>query len=126
MRTVLIIDDDVDDIFFLTEAIHQIDDTIQCYSALNGDQALKFLLNTNNPTPDFIFLDLNMPKVGGKQCLLRIKSLPDFRNIPIIVCTTSQNKTEVSELIESGAAYFLTKPTNQADLVKEIHPFISS
>lgn len=119
---VLIVDDDADDRELFCEAVQEIDETIQCITASNGEAALKLLDNEkkDRPLPDYIFLDLNMPRLNGKQCLALIKSSPELQHIPIIIYTTSKLKEDVTETKRLGASYFITKPSKQKDLKKII------
>ena len=71
-KSLLIVDDDPDDRSLFIEAVKEIDDTIHCISATNGQEALE-VLNSADQLPDFIILDLRMPRYGGKKCLYEIK-----------------------------------------------------
>ena len=73
-KTIMIVDDDPDDVQLFCEAVAEIDPLYNCLVAYNGEEALKLLQNTNT-TPDFIFLDLNMPRMNGKQCLAQFKKI---------------------------------------------------
>ncbi len=120
-KIILIIDDDVDDIAFFCEALSEIDDSIKCLGARGGEEAIKLL--SSNPTliPDYIYLDLNMPKMDGKQCLKHIKGDDVLCSIPVIIYTTSKAKEEIEETKSLGALWFLTKPSKFSDLKKAIN-----
>ena len=83
-KTLLIVDDDPDDIQLFCEALAEINETIHCFSATNGEEALQ-LLKATIVKPDFIFLDLNMPRMSGKQLLVQLKSDAQFASIPVII-----------------------------------------
>jgi DNA-binding response OmpR family regulator len=87
-----------------------------CFFANNGEVALKHLKDETIPLPDFIFLDLNMPKLNGKECLIEIKKLPRYSTVPLIIYTTSSNQKDKQEIMQLGAHYFLTKPTRISEL----------
>lgn len=127
-RSILIIDDDEDDNFFLCEAIKQIDNSINCDTFVNAIQALDFLTNTNGNTilPDYIFLDLNLPKLSGRECLIRLKKTTRIKDIPVIIYSTSRREEEKEEVKKKGAAYFLTKPSKLSILVDEINYIFST
>lgn len=108
--TILIVDDDADDLQFFADAVTEIDATIQCITAYNGIEALQ-VLETTRPLPDFIFLDLNMPRMGGRQCLRHIKNNPMLRSIPVIIYSTSRRPEDIHDALEAGATDFITKPT---------------
>ena len=113
---ILIVDDDIDDLLFFADAIAEIDPQIQCVNAMNGIEALR-QLESMSARPDFIFLDLNMPKMNGKQCLRHIKNSPLFYSIPVIIYSTSRLPEDMAEVAELGAAAFLIKP-NKFHLLK--------
>src|SRR5688572_11843036 len=107
---ILIVDDDEDDIELFCDAVKDLDGDIRCISASNGEEALHKLSTENEPLPDYIFLDLNMPRLNGKQCLKRIKGNPRLREIPVIIYSTSKLKEDMEETRQLGAVHFLTKP----------------
>ena len=69
VKTLMIVDDDSDDRDFFSRALNKIDSSAECLFAVNGEDALKILRNGIKRLPDFIFLDLNMPRMDGKTCL---------------------------------------------------------
>jgi DNA-binding response OmpR family regulator len=75
-NTYYIVDDDIDDQKFLIEALASNDLNVKCFTATNGKMAIHELSSSIIPLPDAIFLDLNMPKFNGKQCLAEIKRTP--------------------------------------------------
>ena len=81
----------------------------------NGPNALQWLTNTTE-TPHYIFLDLNMPRMNGKEVLAEIKNTPLIAQIPVIVYSTSNNEFEKQECKHLGAALFVTKPYRLSDL----------
>jgi CheY-like chemotaxis protein len=115
-KTLFIIDDDEDDQLFLNEAMKDLKIPFECYYANNGEVALRQLKEEIIPVPDFIFLDLNMPKLNGKECLIEIKKLPKYSKVPLIIYTTSSNQKDKQEIMQLGAHYFLTKPTRISEL----------
>jgi CheY-like chemotaxis protein len=109
-KTILIIDDDDDDRSLFLDALKEVNDTVKCLSASNGQDGLNILKNMKGVLPDLIFLDLNMPCLNGKQCLAEIKNNSDFAHIPVIIYSTTKRFEDVEETKKLGAAYFLTKP----------------
>ncbi len=124
-KKLLIIDDDIEDHEIFEEAIHDIDDTILCYSAMSGDEALDMLEKDLTVLPDLIFLDLNMPKLNGKQVLREIKSRESLRPIPVIMYSTSFAPHDIEEVTGLGAAFHLLKPSKFEDLVKALTVVLS-
>ena len=108
--TILLIDDDEDDQDIFKEAASIVVPDIQCLIAKDGEQGLISLESLSN-LPDYIFLDVNMPKMHGKEFLRRIKAHPRFMNIPVIIYSTSSHKSELGEYFRMGASNFITKPS---------------
>ena|ERR1700733_16088508 len=114
--TILLIDDDADDRKLFFEAAHEFDETITCVGASNGQDGLLYLKDQSNALPDFIFLDLRMPGLSGRNCLKEIKTDPRLGAIPVIVYTTSREVEESIELKKLGAAHFMSKPVLPDDV----------
>ena len=92
-----IIDDDADDRNLFIESVKEVDADIECISANNGEQALALLSDPENTLPDFIFLDLRMPRIDGKKCLAEIKKNERLKHIPVFIFTTSRYVEESKE-----------------------------
>lgn len=118
-KKILIIDDDIDDIDFFIEAIETLDSSIECYKATNGEEGLQ-RLQSDLPHPDYIFLDLNMPRLNGKEFLTLVKKDPAFSDIPVIMYSTSGIESDIRESIALGACGFIVKPTRLSDLRDKI------
>lgn len=118
-QLIMIVDDDEDDVELFCDALKDVNDTIKCIGVPNGEEALN-RLNRENELPDYIFLDLNMPRLNGKQCLKRLKLSSKLRGIPVVIYSTSKLKEDVEETRQLGAIHFLTKPNRVTDLRKAI------
>lgn len=114
-KSLLIIDDDRDDRNLFIAAVKKIDNTIRCISAGNGQEALTLLYNLDR-LPDFIILDLRMPRYDGKKCLMEIKRDNRLKHIPVFIYTTSKNVEESNELRKMGACHFMTKPSKTCEI----------
>jgi CheY-like chemotaxis protein len=121
---VLIVDDDEDDVVFFLEALRSIDANIDCISASDGDEALSILRSAICRKPDFIFSDLNMPRLDGIQLLIELKNNSTLRNIPFTMLTTSQFKEDKEKALKLGAANFITKPTEFSCLISALSKVI--
>ncbi len=98
----------------------------------DGEELMHYLLRTKNyadpllsPRPEFILLDLNMPKKGGRQALAEIKADPDLREIPVVIWTTSKESRDKIQCEEAGADLFVTKPGSYTGLVNTLRDLIS-
>ena len=85
--------------------------------AVDGREALDYLRRqaprfADAPRPDLILLDLNMPRMDGREFLAAIKLEPDFRHIPVVVLTTSEVERDVISSYHLGAAGYITKPVD--------------
>jgi CheY-like chemotaxis protein len=116
VKRFLLIDDDADDVSIFKEVLEEVNPSIDFISAGDGYEALKLLKNLQNNSPDVIFLDLNMPRMDGKQCLAELKRDPRLHKIPVIMYTTSCQSKDIEEAMQKGAICFITKPTNLRDL----------
>jgi len=118
-KNLMIVDDDKDDRFFFRSAIRKYNPSYQCIEAENGDDALK-QLRKSEQLPDFIFLDLNMPKMDGRECLIELKNDKTLKNIPVIIYSTSDYKLDKEVTKELGADFFLTKLSDIYPLPEEL------
>jgi CheY-like chemotaxis protein len=118
-----IIDDDIEDQEIFIEAVKEVSDDIQCSSSTSGEEALMHL-ERQDKLPDLIFLDLNMPKLNGKQVLREIKNVPGLRGIPVIMYSTSFAPQDIEEIQQHGAAYHLLKPSRFNELCSALNTIL--
>ncbi len=114
-RTVLMADDDEDDCLLARDAFEQSFAKVRFLCVEDGIELLEYLFSSvqdGGPDclPNLILLDLNMPRKDGRQALREIKSHPAFRNIPIVVLTTSWEENDMVLSREMGADSYITKP----------------
>jgi CheY-like chemotaxis protein len=118
--TLLYVDDDIDDRCIFSEALEHIDPSCLFIGASTGEAAFKILSMT---IPDYIFLDINMPELNGKEVLREIRSSHDFKHVPVIMFSTSINNRDRKELLAAGANDCVVKPVNfdrLCDLIQSI------
>jgi CheY-like chemotaxis protein len=120
-----LIDDDDDDREIFETALYQIDDDICLLTAASGTEALSKLSRHENFTPDYIFIDLHMPVVDGKACLSAIKKIARFKDIPVVMYSTSISPKDMDEAYRLGAAAYITKPYNISMLETSLHSFFA-
>lgn len=114
-KTCFLIDDDIDDQEIFALALSQIGEQFQCLVANNGYEGLQILKNQIK-LPHYIFLDLNMPRMNGKECLKEIKKIDRLKNIPVIIYSTSSSIIDIADARSLGASDFITKPFSVKDL----------
>ena len=108
---VLYADDDPDDLLLVKEAFIRYSDSVEVVTAPNGEQAIAYLMGLDpfDPAPCLIILDINMPRLDGKEALKKIRSLQRFNNIPVVLFTTSSYTLD-REFASQHKAGFITKP----------------
>lgn len=103
----MIIDDDKDELEIFIEALESIPAKYNCTYAESPEEAMRIL---NNVSPDFIFIDYNMPRTNGLECLQAIKKLEQLRNTPLIIYSNSINEETRKNAFHLGAANCIVKP----------------
>lgn len=121
-----IIDDDRDDQDYLIAALQEIDPDSNCFTAFNGQEGLRKLEMGVIPIPSVIFVDLNMPRVNGKQFLLAMKKNPQFRDILTVVYSTSATQKDIEETKLLGASFYLEKQPDYSILKEELQKILLS
>lgn len=106
---VLLADDDEDDRFFFAKALNQLTITTKLAVVEDGEKLLAHLIKTVDQPPDILFLDINMPRKRGSECLIEIKANKSIPTFPIIIYSTYLNDTMLDELYAEGAHYCLQK-----------------
>lgn len=112
-------DDDADDREIFCDVIQQINPGIKIILSKDGQEALE-LLNLQTPPPDFIFLDINMPRVNGLECLVRLKSDDRLKTVPVIIYSTTADSREVMKMKLLGAEEFISKANSFEGLKESI------
>jgi chemotaxis family two-component system response regulator Rcp1 len=129
-REVLLVEDNPGDVRLTREAFSETNGTIRLHVASNGVEALAFLRregpHVHAPRPDLILLDLNLPKMDGREVLVRIKEDEELKTIPAIILTTSEAEVDIVRSYQLGANCYLSKPVQLEafeSLVKSINDF---
>jgi DNA-binding response OmpR family regulator len=108
---ILLIEDDLDDIELLQEALLFRQVAFSLETVNDGGAAVQYIRNCQD-CPDIIILDMNLPKVHGREVMLEIKSIASFKNIPLLVLTTSSAQQDIDYAYANGADKYLVKPTD--------------
>lgn len=116
--TCFLIDDDKDDQEIFMLALEDMNISVSCITANDGNEALVHLTKDESFLPDFIFLDLNMPRINGKQCLAEIKKMGHLKDVPVIIYSTSSAQKDKTETEMLGATAFITKPSSISEFTK--------
>ena len=124
---VLLVEDDPDDVEITKRAFDKGKIANQLYVVRDGEEAMEFLnhdgryaeSNGDAPKPGLLLLDLNRPRLDGRQVLRLIKNDPKLKRIPVVVLTTSDEDADIFDCYNSGANTYMTKPV-------EFHNFIEA
>lgn len=119
-KPIMLVEDDHVDAMTLKRALRDLKVANQLVHTNNGEEALEYLRNEDNPRPCVIFLDLNMPKMNGIEFLQIAKADNDFRRFPVIVFTTSKNEWDRFESFNLSAAGYIVKPADYKSFVEAI------
>lgn len=122
-KTCVLIDDDEDDQLIFETVLNMHFKNYQLQPFSNFEDAKPFILN-NYEHIDAIFIDLNMPKSNGIDCLNFLRNQPNFQEKPIIICSTSNNPDDAKKSMANGATDFMTKPSRVNELVERLGEYL--
>jgi two-component system, chemotaxis family, response regulator Rcp1 len=127
---VLLVEDSPGDVRLTQEAFRDANPSIKLHVAANGVEAMAFLrrhgAHVHAPRPDLILLDLNLPKMDGREVLAHIKADSDLKTIPTVILTTSDAEADIAKSYQLQANCYLSKPVQLdafVSLVKSINDF---
>ena len=121
-KTCLLIDDDTDDQEIFLQALTDISADSFCVAASRAETAMRILKDTRY-SPDYIFLDLNLPQKDGIELLRALKKDPDTRSIPVIIYSTTSQPTEIAHTLSLGAEAFFTKGVKYSEVCTMLRAF---
>jgi len=119
-KTFLLVDDDVDDQDIFVIALGKVDKNIACIRASDGPRAIVKLKTDGQFIPDYIFLDMNMPKMNGLQCLSEIRRINRSKKVKIFMYTTTADPYLIKASKELGADGLLVKPASLNKLIETL------
>ncbi|MCX7592598.1 MAG: response regulator [Fischerella sp.] len=127
----LIVEDSNEDFRILQRLMRRMAVKNPIYRCTSGDEVLDYLYQEGNyknidtaPRPSVILLDLNLPGIDGRDILERLKQDKSFKEIPIIIFTTSSNPQDIELCYQKGANGYLIKPMDTQELQKTIQAFV--
>jgi two-component system response regulator len=116
-HAILLVEDNPADVKITQRALRESALPVELFVVRDGQEAVDFLLrngpHANDPdwrSPDLILLDLNLPRLTGRQVLDRIRTTPALRAVPVIVLTTSHRPEDIQEMYSAGANTYIAKP----------------
>ena len=124
-HTILLVEDNPADITILQRALRETEFAVELIVLRDGQEALDYLFrcgpHADDPNwrcPDLILLDLNLPRVGGHEVLVRIRSRPGLNTIPVVVLSTSRRQEDVRAVYAAGGNTYFEKPQDFAKFVQ--------
>lgn len=109
---VLFVEDDCEDVLLMETALKTYAEKFSLQVCKNGEEAMKYLHNVENPLPDIILLDLNLPKVNGHQVLQDVKSTPRLKSVPVLVFSTTTDVRDIERITPYNGTSFAAKPAD--------------
>ncbi len=122
---VVLADDDEDDRAFFKRAIDEVRVKTILNTVNDGQQLMDHLLRKENSIPDVIFLDLNMPRKGGIECLEEIRNNNQLKDISVAIYSTSESDEDIETAFLKGANIYIKKPNDYQNLKKVIGEVLS-
>lgn len=117
---ILLADDDRDDCDFFAAALEALPVSTQLKTVHDGQELMEHLMANEDHLPHVLFLDINMPRKNGFECLHEIKHNEKLRDLPVIMFSTSNAPEKISILFKTGADVYIRKPSDFAQLVQVI------
>jgi CheY-like chemotaxis protein len=118
---VLLADDDIDDCLLFKEALKELPISTHLTIVNDGDQLMKLLRKSTSQLPHVLFLDINMPRKNGFECLTEIKLNDKLKALPVILYSTTSEQDVIDRLYQSGAQYFIRKQFEFLKFTRVIH-----
>jgi len=118
---VLLADDDEDDCMFFKNALEAISLSSHLTIVNDGEKLMNHLLENPEHLPHVLFLDINMPRKNGIECLKEIRQNSKLKDIPVVMFSTSNSWETINLLFNSGAHVYIHKPSDFAQLKQVIH-----
>lgn len=122
---IILADDDEDDRMFFTDAFEELRIATKIQTFENGVELMNHLNNEDTVLPEIIFLDLNMPKKNGFECLLELKANQKFKEVAIAIYSTSSSEEHVEETFVNGANIYIKKPSDFNALKKVLQDVVT-
>ncbi len=113
---ILLADDDIDDCLFFKHAMEELLLSDQLTTVHDGEQLMRYLSDNSAHLPDVLFLDINMPRKNGLECLSEIKQNTMLKDIPVVIFSTSNPREKIDMVFKNGADIYIHKPGDFSQL----------
>lgn len=122
LARILLVEDNPADVMLTRAALEEAKFANELHVARDGEEAMRFLRREGEhaqaPRPDLVLLDLNLPRMDGREVLAAVKSDPELKRIPVVVLTTSAHEEDILRAYDTHANAYITKPVNLDCFVK--------
>lgn len=122
---IVLADDDADDRSFFEEAFNSTQLRYNLKMFNDGEELMIYLKAPETILPSIVFLDLNMPRKNGIECLKEIRTDQNLKNLSVAIYSTSSNSEDIHDTFVLGANIYITKPNNFKELVKVLHKVVT-
>jgi CheY-like chemotaxis protein len=116
---IMLADDDEDDRLFFKEAFEEVKIKYDISTFSDGEQLMHYLNEPGNALPDIVFLDLNMPRKSGMECLKEIRLNDRLKKISVAIYSTSSSEQDIEDTFVAGANVYIKKP-NDFNMLKKV------
>jgi chemotaxis family two-component system response regulator Rcp1 len=127
LAEILLVEDNAGDVELTREAFKKSEPAVNLHHAKDGEQCMAFIRKqgqyTNAPTPDMILLDLNMPRMDGREVLAEISNDESLRHLPVVLLTTSHEEQEILKMYQLRCSSYIVKPVDLHQFVRVIQTF---
>lgn len=125
LRTIILTDDDEDDRDFFRAAVESTNPDVNLLTFNDGVSLTEYMFSNPKADPQMIFLDINMPRMNGFECLTALRQRYNPDELPIVMYTTSENELDLQEATRLGANLYVRKPTDFNRLKTIVHNVLS-
>lgn len=122
---IFLADDDADDRSFFADAFNTMQLRFNLKMFKDGEELMEHLKVPENILPSIVFLDLNMPRKNGIECLKEIRENPRLKNLSVAIYSTSSNAEDIHDTFVLGANIYITKPSNFKELIRVLHKVVT-
>jgi CheY-like chemotaxis protein len=117
---ILLADDDKDDRFLFSLALDEISMPSNLVTFVDGEKLMDYLFDNDEPFSGVVFIDMNMPRKGGLECLSEIKQTKKLKDLPLIIFSTSNSRDMIDKAFRNGADVYIQKPSDFSQLKQVI------
>jgi CheY-like chemotaxis protein len=124
-KSLFLADDDIDDRMLFEDALNEIYTGVDLVMATDGQELMEKLQQRLPLLPSVVFLDINMPRKNGFQCLQEMRERTLLQDIPVVIISTSNEERIIEKSYSEGANYYICKPNSFEKLKQAIHDVLS-